>query len=389
MTARDRDSPASALTRGNRSSKRHRASRQPIRLEFALQSVLTVLLALVLTVILLWVARQLWQILILIVFSVMLAVALTPLVHWLMRHHLTRGKAVAVTSILLLAGIALLLAIVVPALIDQGQTVRDRFPEVREDVAEMLRDRDRPQLADQVARFEITDVVQPGQLASGVPRGFGVLAALLTMLILTIYILSDAERIVRFMYFLIPEKHHIHVDNLLPALSMTVGGYLRGQLITSASITLVTFVILLVVGAPNALGLALLAGIADAVPIVGAFVAVIAATLAALSVSSVAALIVLILLIAYQQIEDRLLVPRVYGKTLRLPPIAVFLAVIIGARLLGIVGALLALPAASAMRTVLQYVSSVRHGRIEPVNTEHDLLAAAENGDVATLVPRD
>ncbi len=374
---------------GSLGSTRRRASRRPIRLELTVRSVFTVLVALVLAVSVLWLLRELWQILILILFSVMLAVALMPLVHWLMRRRLTRGKAVAITSILLIAGIAVLLAIVVPALIDQGRTANDRFPEVREDVAQMLRDRDRHQLADQVVRFEITDVVQPGQMASAAPRGLGVLAALFTMIVLTIYILSDADRIVRFVYFLIPGRHHVHIDNLLPALSLTVGGYLRGQLITSAIITIVTFVVLVAVGAPNALGLAILAGIADAIPIVGAFVAVGAATLAALSVSPVAAIVVFILLIAYQQIEDRILVPRVYGKTLRLAPIAVFLAVIIGARLLGIIGALLALPAASALRVVLQYVSAVHHGRVQPVDPDDDLLEADENDNAATLTPID
>jgi len=348
-----------------------------------------VLLALVLAATVLWLVRALWQILILILFSVMLAVALMPVVHWFVRRGLSRGKAVGVTSCLLLVGIALILAIIVPALIDQGRTAREQLPELRQDVAQQLRERDRGQLAEQVERFEITDVVQPDRLVRGAPRGLGVLAALVTLLILTIYILSDADRLMRFVYFLFPARHHIHLDHLLPALSATVGGYLRGQLITSALISAFTFVILLVVGAPNALGIALLAGVADAVPIVGAFVAVLAATLAALSISPLVAAIVFALLLAYQQVEDRIVVPRVYGKTLRLPPIAVFLAVIIGARLLGIVGALLALPVASALRILLQYVSSVRHGRLEPVDTDADLMETGTPGEATTLTATD
>jgi predicted PurR-regulated permease PerM len=137
------------------------------------------------------------------------------------------------------------------------------------------------------------------------------------------------------------------------------------------------------------LGLAILAGIADAIPVVGAFVAIGAATIAGLSVSPIAAIIVFVLLIAYQQLEDRVVVSRVHRKTLRFPPIAVFLAVIIGARLLGIVGALLALPAASAPCVVLQYVSSVRHGRVEAVNSEADLRETTETGEATTLTAAD
>jgi predicted PurR-regulated permease PerM len=286
--------------------------------------------------------------------------------------------AIAATTLVLVAGIAASLAIVVPAVIDEGRTVQERFPKLRDDAARLLQKHNQPDLANQVRRFELKDVIRPTQLANSAPRGLGVIVALVTLLILTIYILSEAERIERFVYFLFPPRFHVHIDNLSPALAATVGGYLRGQLITSGAIAIFVFVILLAVGAPNALGLGVLAGIADAVPIVGAIIVVVAATLAALSVSTAAGIIVLVLTIAYQQLEDRILVPRVYGKTLRLAPVAVLLSVLIGAKLMGIIGALLALPAAAAVRTVLQYISAVNRGRVAPVDPADDLMNADE-----------
>jgi predicted PurR-regulated permease PerM len=107
---------------------------------------------------------------------------------------------------------------------------------------------------------------------------------------------------------------------------------------------------------PNALAFAVIAAFADVIPIVGALIATIPPVAAALQDSWTKALVVLIALLAYQQFEDRYLIPRVYGRTLNLPPIIVLIAVLSGAELLGITGVLLALPLAAAGRVALDYV---------------------------------
>jgi predicted PurR-regulated permease PerM len=135
-----------------------------------------------------------------------------------------------------------------------------------------------------------------------------------------------------------------------------VGGFLRGQAITSLSIAVFTFIVLRIVGVPNALAFAVLAAFADVIPLVGALIATVPPVAAALQESSTQALIVLFLLLGYQQFEDRLLVPRVYGRTLNLPPVIVLIAVLSGAELLGITGVLLALPLTAAGRVALDYV---------------------------------
>jgi predicted PurR-regulated permease PerM len=196
--------------------------------------------------------------------------------------------------------------------------------------------------------------------------------------VLTIYTLLDARRIERFFYFLTPDRWHEHVRNLLPALRTTVGGYIRGQALTSMAITAVTFAVLTVMGVPNALGLAVIAGIFDIVPLIGAVIAIVPSVLAALTVSTEAAMIVGVALIIYQEIENRILIPKIYGSTLRLPGVAVLVAVLVGAELAGIVGALLALPAAAAIRVFIMYYSNVREGKIEPVAPEDELLAPDE-----------
>jgi predicted PurR-regulated permease PerM len=111
---------------------------------------------------------------------------------------------------------------------------------------------------------------------------------------------------------------------------------------------------------PNPLAFAVLAGFADVIPLIGAFIAIIPPTAAALQESSTKALIILVALVIYQQFEDRYLVPRVYGRTLNLPPIIVLFAVLAGAELLGVTGVLLALPLAAAGRVGLDYLIASR-----------------------------
>jgi len=163
-----------------------------------------------------------------------------------------------------------------------------------------------------------------------------------------------------------------------------VGGYLRGQAITSISIAVFTFVLLRIVGVPNALAFAVLAGFADVIPLIGALIAIVPPVAAALQESSTQALVVLVCLMAYQQFEDRLLVPRVYGRTLNLPPVIVLIAVLAGAELLGITGVLLALPLTAAGRVGLDYLIQNRQILLGPdVNTAGpDQAEQAANSEV-------
>jgi predicted PurR-regulated permease PerM len=177
---------------------------------------------------------------------------------------------------------------------------------------------------------------------------------------MTAYLLSDTPRLGRFVGQFIPNDRKPEANEIFNRLTRVVGGYLRGQLITSVAISIFTFVLLEVIGVPNSLAFAVLAGFADVVPLVGAVIATIPPAAAALQESSTKALAVLIGMIAYQQFEDRVLIPRVYGRTLNLPAIIVLIAVLAGAELLGIIGVLLALPLTAAARVAVDYLIESR-----------------------------
>jgi predicted PurR-regulated permease PerM len=138
-----------------------------------------------------------------------------------------------------------------------------------------------------------------------------------------------------------------------------------------------TFVYLEIIGVPNSLAFAVVAGLADVVPLVGSFVATIPPAAAALQESPSRAIAVIVGFAAYQQFEDRILVPRIYGHTLNLPPIIVLIAVLAGAELLGIMGVLLALPLTAAGRVLFDY-GMERRRRNQQAELEDQLLGLDE-----------
>jgi predicted PurR-regulated permease PerM len=140
-------------------------------------------------------------------------------------------------------------------------------------------------------------------------------------------------------------------------LETIVGGYVRGQVVTCAMMSIFLFALLTACGVPNAIAIAAFGGIADVLPFIGIFLTMIPAVLGALAAGTVAATVVFVLLLCYEEFESRVLIPIVYGRALRLPSSIVLFALIAGGSLYGIAGALLALPVAA---TLLMLVDELR-----------------------------
>lgn len=335
-----------------------------------------------------WLAARLWPVVLLTVVSLMFAAALLPFVEWLVRHGASRAVAVLVVLVVLLVILVLIGLVVVPVVVEQARALIDRLPELRQRAVDLLNRRGAQDLARQVQEYDPSTILGPGQLAGAGRQILSIVTGTVSILVLTSYIMFDARRIEKFVYFSTPERYHIHIRNLLTALQRVVGGYIRGQLITSGFIASFTYLTLTVLGIPNALALAVLAGVADMVPMIGVFLAVGPATLAALSVSLPKAVIVAAALLVYQEFENRVLVQRVYGATLRLPAVAVLLALLIGAELLGIAGALLSLPAAAAVRVFIEYGYDVRRGAIPSAGLPEDPFAPDTPDQRVGITPR-
>lgn len=311
-----------------------------------------------------WLLSKLWAVVVLASIGLLLAAALMPYVDWLWRRTHNRAVAVLIVVLGVLGAISLTLVVVVPPMIAQGRALWDRAPELQLQAADFAQERGWFDLSARIQEFEpgeaLTSTVESQQIVDTGRTVLLGLFSLFTVFFLSAYFLLDARRLKQFLYFSTPRSWHLHIRELLPALQRVVGGYIRGQAITSASIFAFTFVVLSVLDVPNALALSAIAAVADLIPLVGVYIFLVPITLSALAVSVTSAIIVFGLMVAYQQLEDRLLIPRVYGSTLRLPTIAVVLAILAGAELMGLVGALLALPVAAGLRVVVEYFAKVR-----------------------------
>jgi predicted PurR-regulated permease PerM len=327
--------------------------RQTVRIEFSLRSVLSIL-AIVLG---LWLLIQLWPILLLFIMAILLATTLNPLVVWLEQHHVKRGGAlllVLLAFILLLIGLGFLL---IPSFLPQAQQLIANAPEIRNRfLAELARI---PLLAEQTnsirqAQPEMYLVRLGRYLLVYAPGIVELLAFGLTSVILALYLIADRERMKGLAFALIPPRFHLRAARLLLHLQTVVSGYVLGQVLTSLLISIFTFVLLWLVGAPSPLAFAILAAFTDLIPEIGGILVTVPAALAALTQGVVPAVVVVIALVVYQEFEGRVLIQRVYGRTLRLSPVAVTMALLIGGKLLGILGALLALPLAAGIRAFLE-----------------------------------
>ncbi len=326
-----------------------------MRIEVSTKGLLGILLA----GLAIWGLQRLWGIVLLVLFSFILMTALLPLVELATKRGVPRAAAVLGILAALLLVVAGMFATVAPAMFDQVERLRGNLPDYAAEAerlaADLGFDTSDWELERRAREIDWTQLVS-GRLA--LDYGQRVVYAFfstLTVLVLTAYLLMDAPRLRRFLFRFVPAEREPDAEHFLRELARVVGGYVRGQLFTSAAIGVFTTVVLAATGVPDPIAFGIVAAFADVIPIVGAFIAVVPATLAAFQESATQAVIVLAALLAYQQFEDRFLVPKVYSHTLNVPPLVVLLAVLVGGELLGIAGVLLALPAAAAGRVVLDY----------------------------------
>ncbi len=305
----------------------------------------------------LWLLLRLWEIILLLVIALVLAGTVSPLVGWLERRRVKRTIALGVVLLALVVAVAGLGALVLPARVAQvhglvagAPTIQGRLADALAGVpvlaggAAAVRGAQPARLLEPLGAYALT-------LAGAVAQ---VLVLGLTTVVLAFYLLADHERVKGFAFALLPRRFHLRVARILVDMETVVGGYVRGQALTSLLIGVFVFVVLWFAGTPNPLALAVFAAFADLIPFIGGALALAPAVLATLSQGALPAALVGAAIVAYHQVESHLLIPRIYGQTLRLSPLAVLIALLVGGQLLGIVGALLALPLAAGLRVLVE-----------------------------------
>jgi predicted PurR-regulated permease PerM len=317
-------------------------------------------LAVVGTLLVVAAARRISHVLLLALVAFVLAVGLDPAIQWLGKLRIRRGWAVAIIFVGLVVFVALFVALLIPVLAREVPQFAAALPGY---VADLQRRDDwlgnafrHANVSTEVRQFvadlpskigaSFTDIVGAAGTAFG--RVFDVF----TVGILCIYFMVALPRLPATIAKLVSRDRRAHVDLLLQRSFDKIGGYVSGNLITSAVCGATTVVALLALRVDYAVPLGLWAGVADLIPQVGAYLGALPAVLVALTKGPVWAAATVLYFIAYQQFENYVLAPRVYKSSIDLSPAAVILSTLAGGILAGFAGALLALPIAATIKVI-------------------------------------
>jgi predicted PurR-regulated permease PerM len=301
------------------------------------------------------------SVLVLVGLALFLAAGLDPAVTWLTNHGLRRWQAVLVTLVVLAGMVAGFLAAAIPPLAAQTTALVNELPKY----LHTLQDHN-SQIGKLDAQYHIQDRIRNllqtkgGSLIGGVLGAGEVVlstfSSIVIVAVLAIYFLADMPRIKLLAYRLAPHSRRARVILIGDEIFAKVGGFVLGNFVTSVIAGLGTYIWLVIFGVPYPILLGLLVAFLDLIPVIGSTIGGAIVTLVALTVSLPVAIATLGFYIAYRLAEDYLVVPRVMGKTVQVPGAVSVIAVLVGGALMGIVGALVAIPAAAALRLFLQEV---------------------------------
>ena len=309
--------------------------------------------------------------------AVFLAVALSPPVNLLARR-MRRGFAIAIVYLVLLAIPILLIALIVPPLITEGNDFARNVPEYARDVSEYVEDNER--LRELNKDYDITAQLEkeaeklPGRLggAAGTLRdvGFGIISsafALITILVLTAFLLGSGRRWADAAIELRPPEQRERLRRARDRMAQAVGGYVAGALAIAVIAGVLTYVVLTILGVPFRGPLAVVAGLFSLIPLVGATIAAVLIGVVTLFEDFPTATIVwAIWAIAYQQFENHVIQPQIQRRTVNVHPFITIVAVLFGATLLGVLGALVAIPIAASIQILLREYVDLRTMSIKP-----------------------
>lgn len=303
-----------------------------------------------------------WHVITWILIALFLALALNPAVELFERHGLRRGLASSVVFLLALGAFAGLASLLIPPLVEQVTDFIDAVPGFVDDITA-----GRGPLGFLQEDYQIVDKVEEalqtrgagevlGITAAGIAIAQGVITGVVgavAIAFITFFMLLEGPSLVeRFLGF-VPEGARPRWERVGRDIYRTVGGYVTGNLLISLIAGIASAIVLFALGSDYAVALAVLVAVLDLVPLAGAtLAAIIVSTVAFIELGWVRGVILIVFFVVYQQLENHVLQPVIYGRTVQLSPLVVLIAVLIGAELVGILGALAAIPVAGIVQAV-------------------------------------
>lgn len=339
----------------------------------ALLSAVGVLLAVAVVLYVVFVSRRIFS---WVFIALFLALAIDPAVTWLNRHHVPRrGLAVAVIYLAVLAVIALLAALFVPTLVGQVSDFVNAVPGYVRDLTQ-----GRGPLGFLETKYQVVERVQKavrggGGGGAGISSGagavvaagrsiFGAIAATITIVFLTLFMLLEGPAWIERLYGLLPPESQPRWRRVGQDIYRTISGYVSGNLLISLIAGVTYGIVLVILGVPYPVALGFIVALLDLIPLAGATLAGVVVALAGLATSTTAGIVMAVFVILYQLTENHVLQPLIYGRTVQLSPLVVLVAILIGAQVAGILGALAAIPVAGTAQVILLDVLEHRRARV-------------------------
>jgi predicted PurR-regulated permease PerM len=302
---------------------------------------------------------RLSQVLTLLAVALFLALGLDPVVRFLQRRGLRRGWAVTVVFVGVIGLFAALIWLLLPPLAQQGASLADNAPAY---VQSLLRNHQvrsldqhyhvvtklQAQLKTRLSDGQLWTSVFGGVLGAGRAALSGAFSAFV-VLVLTLYLTASLPSVKEAFYRAVPATRRDRVRNLSEEITRRVGGYVIGQVAIASANAICSYILVRILGLPYPEALAVTVGVLGLVPMIGASLGATVVILVALFSSVSTAVVALVYYVVYQQIENYVIAPRVMRRTIAVPGAVTVIAALAGGTLLGVVGALMAIPAAAGL----------------------------------------
>jgi predicted PurR-regulated permease PerM len=326
-----------------------------------------------------WLLYRFSQVVFILFIAIVIGTAMRPAAAWLQQRSLSKTASVILVYLVLLALMVGFLLVFFPLVVEQGVTIAVSMPVYYESLRDWL-SQSPNQVFVRLGEFLPTVIPSPqSETQSGEEVTDTAKLALLyltsagrvlltgtILLSLSIYWTLDGPRTIQSLLLLLPQHQRESTSTLISAMETKVGHYIVGQSVLSLTIGILVLLAYLVIGLPNALVLALLAGALEVIPLIGPLLGAIPAALVALTFAPDKLIWVIVAIVVIQQLENSFLVPRVMSKTVGVNPFVTLLALFAFSTLFGIAGALMAIPMAAVIQLLLnQFVFDV-----EPADAE-------------------
>jgi predicted PurR-regulated permease PerM len=323
-------------------------------------------LVLVLVALSFWLLYRFNQVVFILFISIVMGTVFRPAVAWLHRRGLPRIAGVILVYLLLLALLIGFVLLLFPLIVEQGTTIAAAVPGYYQSLREWMVNYPN-QMIVRLSEFlpatlpglePVQQTVQQMLASAGQALGYMALAAKAIFMAIVILLLAfhwtlDGPRTIQSLLLLVPKGQRESISELISAMETKVGFYIAGQGVLCLAIGIMALVAYLIIGLPNALVLALVAGVLEAVPMIGPLLGAIPAAVIALSIAPSKLVWVIVATLVIQQMENSLLVPRVMRKAVGVNPFVSLLALFAFSSLFGIAGALMAIPLAAIIQLLL------------------------------------